>query len=154
MFNLEKSEVRLQRAAAAAVIDSLREINLLVASHLEDEPIAIVGMGCRYPGGIVDVETFWRVLEEGIDAVTEGRGSVVCRVFVDGKERASSGIVNGFSKPKTLKVDKLEGARRLILSVTDAGDGNRDALSRCRTQRLDHAGFIGRNDHALGVAAP
>lgn len=65
----------------------------------------------------------------GIDAVTEGRGSVVCRVFVDGKERASSGIVSGFSKPNTLKVDRLEGARRLILSVTDAGDGNRDDLA-------------------------
>ena len=36
---------------------------------------------------------------------------------------------NGFSKPKTLKVDKLEDARRLILSVTDAEDGNRDDLA-------------------------
>ena len=57
------------------------------------------------------------------------RGSVLFRIFVDGKERASSGVVNGFSKPKVLKVDKLEGARRLILSVTDAGDGNRDDLA-------------------------
>jgi hypothetical protein len=65
----------------------------------------------------------------GIDAVTEGRGSVLCRIFVDGKERASSGIINGFSKPKTFKIDKLEGAQRLILSVTDAGDGNRDDLA-------------------------
>src|SRR5205085_11891168 len=32
----------------------------------------------------------------GIDAVTEGRGSAVFRIFVDGKERASSGVVNGF----------------------------------------------------------
>ena len=50
-------------------------------------------------------------------------------VTVDGKERANSGPVNGFSKPKTLKVDGLEGAQRLILSVTDAGDGNRDDLA-------------------------
>ena len=65
----------------------------------------------------------------GIDGSTEGRGSVLFRVFVDGKERASSGIINGFSKPKTLEIDKLEGAKRLILSVTDAEDGNRDDLA-------------------------
>jgi len=65
----------------------------------------------------------------GIDGSTEGRGSVIFRIFVDGKERAASGIMTGFSKPQTLKVDKLEGARRLILSVTDAEDGNRDDLA-------------------------
>src|SRR5262249_12119451 len=43
---------------------------VIVARPVE-EPIAIVGIGCRYPGGIVDAETFWRLLEEGIDAVTE-----------------------------------------------------------------------------------
>ncbi|HEX8782871.1 MAG TPA: type I polyketide synthase, partial [Steroidobacteraceae bacterium] len=48
-----------------------RQQNSLVAAGLEDEPIAIVGIGCRYPGGIVDVETLWRVLDEGIDAVAE-----------------------------------------------------------------------------------
>jgi hypothetical protein len=72
----------------------------------------------------------------GIDANTEGRGSVVFRVFVDGKERATSGVVNGFSKPKTLKVDGLDGAERLILSVTDAGDGNRDDLANWVEGRL------------------
>ncbi|WEQ54930.1 SDR family NAD(P)-dependent oxidoreductase [Komagataeibacter nataicola] len=36
-----------------------------------DEPIAIVGIGCRYPGGVSDPETFWRLLEEGRDVVRE-----------------------------------------------------------------------------------
>ena len=36
-----------------------------------EEPIAIVGMGCRYPGRLTDPESFWRLLDEGIDAVTE-----------------------------------------------------------------------------------
>jgi hypothetical protein len=65
----------------------------------------------------------------GIDGSTEGRGSVVFHVYVDGKERVSSGPMNGFSKPKTLRVDGLEGARRLILTVTDGEDGNRDDLA-------------------------
>ena len=35
----------------------------------DHEAIAIVGFGCRYPGGIVDAASYWRVLSEGIDAV-------------------------------------------------------------------------------------
>ncbi|MDC0708568.1 SDR family NAD(P)-dependent oxidoreductase [Stigmatella sp. ncwal1] len=35
------------------------------------EPIAIVGIGCRFPGGIVDPETFWRLLTQGRDATSE-----------------------------------------------------------------------------------
>ena len=37
-----------------------------------DEPIAVVGMACRFPGAN-DLEAFWRLLEEGADAVTDGR---------------------------------------------------------------------------------
>jgi acyl transferase domain-containing protein/acyl carrier protein len=35
------------------------------------EPIAIVGMGCRFPGGAHDPEAFWRLLRDGVDTVTE-----------------------------------------------------------------------------------
>ena len=35
------------------------------------EPIAIVGLGCRFPGGAVDAESFWRVLDGGVDTVSE-----------------------------------------------------------------------------------
>ena len=38
---------------------------------VSDEPIAIVGAACRLPGGVVDLEGFWRVLSEGVDAITE-----------------------------------------------------------------------------------
>ncbi|MEF7613129.1 SDR family NAD(P)-dependent oxidoreductase [Aquincola sp. MAHUQ-54] len=36
-----------------------------------DEPIAIVGMACRFPGGADTPEAFWRLLDGGIDAVSE-----------------------------------------------------------------------------------
>ena len=45
-----------------------------------NEPIAIVGMACRFPGAN-DIEAFWHLLEEGRTAVTEGvPGSGVGRV--------------------------------------------------------------------------
>ena len=37
-----------------------------------DERIAIVGMACRLPGA-PDIEAYWRRLEDGADAVTDGR---------------------------------------------------------------------------------
>ena len=38
----------------------------------QDERIAVVGMACRFPGA-PDIDAFWRRLEEGADAVAEGR---------------------------------------------------------------------------------
>lgn len=35
------------------------------------EPIAIVGIGCRFPGGVDSPESFWNLLTEGVDAITE-----------------------------------------------------------------------------------
>ncbi|MBJ6765277.1 type I polyketide synthase [Myxococcaceae bacterium JPH2] len=35
------------------------------------EPIAIIGMGCRFPGGVTTPEQYWRLLSEGRDAITE-----------------------------------------------------------------------------------
>ena len=35
------------------------------------EPIAIIGLGCRFPGGADSPEAFWRLLEGGVDAISE-----------------------------------------------------------------------------------
>ena len=37
----------------------------------QHEPIAIIGIGCRYPGGVVDLDSFWRLLKDGVDAISE-----------------------------------------------------------------------------------
>ncbi|WP_203842936.1 type I polyketide synthase, partial [Winogradskya humida] len=36
-----------------------------------DEPIAIVGMACRFPGGVSNPEELWRLLSTGTDAIGE-----------------------------------------------------------------------------------
>ena len=42
------------------------------AARPDEETIAIVGMACRFPGA-PDLASFWRLLESGADAVTDGR---------------------------------------------------------------------------------
>ena len=54
---------------------------LLLAAELEERvralearnraPIAIIGVGCRFPGGIRNAETYWELLSQGRDAITE-----------------------------------------------------------------------------------
>ncbi|MGZ8171920.1 MULTISPECIES: type I polyketide synthase [Methylobacter] len=53
---------------ASMTIRQLLEEN---ASLKNKEPIAIIGMACRFPGGANNPEQFWQLLQGGIDAVTE-----------------------------------------------------------------------------------
>ena len=58
----------LQNALAA--VEKLQS-KLDAIERARREPIAIVGMSCRFPGGANSPEAFWQLLRAGQDAVKE-----------------------------------------------------------------------------------
>ncbi len=52
-----------QRSALSEQFDKASRIS-------SAEPIAVVGIGCRFPGGVTGPEAYWEFLENGTDAIT------------------------------------------------------------------------------------
>lgn len=55
------------------ILKALQQARIQVenAERQKSEPIAIVGMGLRFPGNAKDADSFWHLLKNGIDAITE-----------------------------------------------------------------------------------
>jgi phthiocerol/phenolphthiocerol synthesis type-I polyketide synthase C len=96
------------------------------------EPVAIVGIGCRFPGGADSPESFWRLLTEGRDAVTTvpadrwkaedffdadasvpGRGTTRWGGFISGADMFDPGFF-GISPHEAARVDPQQ---RLLAEV-------------------------------------
>ncbi|WSA47472.1 SDR family NAD(P)-dependent oxidoreductase [Streptomyces sp. NBC_01803] len=60
----------LARLGLAADRASVPAASATVATRGDDEPIAIVGMSCRFPGGVRSPEELWALLESGGDAIS------------------------------------------------------------------------------------
>jgi 1-acyl-sn-glycerol-3-phosphate acyltransferase len=96
------------------------------------EPIAIIGIGCRFPGGATSPASFWAMLVNGVDAVTDcpperfdlsqvfdadrtrpGRMYTRWGGFVDGIDQFDAGFF-GFSMREALRIDPQH---RMLLEV-------------------------------------
>jgi glutamate-1-semialdehyde-2,1-aminomutase len=97
------------------------------------EPVAIIGMGCRFPGGVTDPASFFRLLDGGGDAISEvprdrwdidawydpdpgaaGKMSTRWGGFVEGIDRFDAAFF-GLS-PR--EADSLDPRQRILLEVS------------------------------------
>ena len=91
------------------------------AEHRVVEPIAILGMGCRFPGEANDPHEFWRVLADGVDAVRQlprDRGDGTTERPLAGFLEDVAGFDSGFFGISTLEAESLDPQARLLLEVT------------------------------------
>ncbi len=47
------------------------EARIAELESLSREPVAIIGMSCRFPGGVASPEELWRLVSDGVDAIGE-----------------------------------------------------------------------------------
>ncbi|NEC92592.1 type I polyketide synthase, partial [Streptomyces sp. SID12501] len=85
----------LRRAIADA--RELRE-RLRETEERAREPIAVTGMACRFPGGVESPEDLWRMVADGVDAISgfpEDRGWPIEELYEEAGGIASSATLEG-----------------------------------------------------------
>src|SRR5579864_1644942 len=129
------------------------------------QPIAIIGIGCRFPGGGNDPQSFWEILENGIDAITQvpaERWNLEAFFDPEGDQPGKTpsrwgGFIGGIDQfdPNFFGISPREAARmdpqqRLLLETTwEALEDGGQVLERISGSKI--AVFVGVSnwDYAL-----
>jgi len=69
MSTNKKEDNKLSPLKRALIAVKDMRAKLEVAERATKEPIAIVGMACRFPGLGCDIEGYWQLLKDGVDAI-------------------------------------------------------------------------------------
>ncbi|WP_225830134.1 type I polyketide synthase [Streptomyces sp. NK08204] len=72
------------------------------------EPIAIVGVGCRFPGGVTDTDTYWRLLTSGVDAIRDIPADRWDNDAFFDEERGKPGTINTRSGGFLDRIDQFD----------------------------------------------
>jgi acyl transferase domain-containing protein/aryl carrier-like protein len=115
---LEKATLELKR---------LRGENK-VWKEMRTQPIAVIGMGCRFPGGIDSPESFWQFLRRGGDAIREVPEERFAVAAISSHLRGArwAGLLDGdikafdadFFAISPREAASLDPQQRLLLEVT------------------------------------
>ena len=92
------------------------------------EPVAVVGMGCRFPGGADDPESFWELLRDGRDAIRDipaDRWDIAAHFDADPDAPAKMSVRNGGF------LDRVDGFDAAFFGISP-----REALTMDPQQRL------------------
>ena len=127
----DPSDRRALLKEALAAVEQM-QAKLDAERRRASEPIAIVGMACRFPGGAVTPEAYWALLRDGVDAVGEvpetrwdaGARARLARA-ADGKPLVHyAGLLEGLDRfdPKFFGISPREATtmdpqQRLVLEV-------------------------------------
>ncbi|NBH12605.1 type I polyketide synthase, partial [Amycolatopsis sp. SID8362] len=124
-------------AALAAHLSTVESTPVAEPSREAGEPIAIVGLGCRLPGGIETPEAFWRFLDAGGDAIGDvpaGRWET----FAPAGDLAGLPARGGF-------LDDVAGFDAAFFGITpreaEAMDPQQRILLEVAWAALEHAGI-------------
>ncbi|MER7420361.1 beta-ketoacyl synthase N-terminal-like domain-containing protein, partial [Micromonospora peucetia] len=99
VFDYPTPDILASHLLDALGLGSVEAAPSAVAAYDESEPIAIVGMACRFSGGIASPDDLWRVVESGSDVVGEfptNRGWDLAALFAGDGPGTCSATAGGF----------------------------------------------------------